>query len=68
MSEAQINLRRQPLPRAKRLPSDQFRYAGVMVALTAAVALAFAFMLRPAADASQEITPHNSESPQINQG
>ena len=68
MSEAHVNLRRQPLPSAKRLPSDKFRYAGTMVALAAAAALAFAFMLRQAPDASQEITPRDGELPQINEG
>ncbi len=66
MSEAQVNLRRQPLPNAKRHSSDKFRYSGVMVGIAAAAALAFAFMLRPAPDASQENTLSAAELPQIN--
>ncbi len=66
MSEAQINLRRRPVPSARRTPSDKFRYSGVMVAVAAAAALAFVFMLRPAPDASQENTLSASELPQIN--
>jgi hypothetical protein len=66
MTDAQMNLRRQQVPSSKRHPSDKFRYSGVMVGIAAAAALAFAFMLRPAPEATQENTLRASELPQIN--
>ncbi len=68
MSEAQINLRRRPVPSARRTPSDKFRYSGVMVAVAAAAALAIVFILRPAPETSQENTLRTSELPRMNEG
>jgi hypothetical protein len=48
MTETQINLRRQPLQSARRHSSDQFRYAGVMVAVAAIAALSLVLFLRDA--------------------
>jgi len=65
MPEAQINLRRQPLPTNRRLPSDQFRYGGVFVAIAVVAALIFAFMMREPVTADSVGSVQVSDLPQI---